>query len=174
VGVTEIRNNQMATKSGQRGRHVRTKLLLPILALGIAMAGTACLPASSGPPASRAGVIASMNADRSAHGLNGLGDDAQLDGVAQNWANYLASVGQIGHQDLYGLITSPSMVGWRRLTENIMSGPPSTTDGMVEGAWMSSPAHQANVLDPWVNRVGVGIAHDGAGRTYVVADFGSR
>jgi uncharacterized protein YkwD len=153
---------------------VRTKLLLPILALGIAVVGTACLPASSASTATPGGVIASINADRGARGLPGLAEDAQLDALAQHWAEQLAANGQLSHQDLYALVTSPYMGGWHRLTENVFEGGSPTTSGVVEGAWMGSAAHQANILDPGVNRVGVGVAHDGAGRTYAVADFGSR
>ena len=66
------------------------------------------------------------------------------------------------------------MSGWRRLSENLFMSSGGTTNAQVVNTWMGSPPHADNVLDGAVNSVGVGIAHDGAGRTYVVADFGLR
>jgi len=66
------------------------------------------------------------------------------------------------------------MAGWQRLTENLFDGGASSTNALVENMWMNSSGHRDNILDPNVNRVGVGVAHDGAGNTYVVADFGLR
>jgi uncharacterized protein YkwD len=154
---------------------VRAKLLIPILALGIAVAGTACLPPSGGgPPATPDGVVAAVNQDRAANGLSALAGDPQLTAMAQSWAEHMAATGALAHQDLGSIIGSPLMGSWRGLSENVFGGPPSASDATVENMWMGSALHQANILDPGMNHIGVGVAHDASGRTWVVADFGAR
>jgi uncharacterized protein YkwD len=153
---------------------MRFRLLLPVAALAVALAATACLPPRATSSADPAGVESLVNASRAANGLPALADDAQLDALAQNWAVQLAAAGHLAHQDLAAIINSPFMAGWGRLTENVFLGAGGSTNALVDNAWMASSGHRANILDPGVNRVGVGVAHDGAGNTYVVADFGLR
>jgi uncharacterized protein YkwD len=153
-------------------RSRRYRLLVPVVALLVALTAGACLGPDD--PGSPPGIAAQINAQRSARGMPGLGEDAQLDALAQDWANHLAAVGGLQHQDLGALLSWDVMAGWQRLTENLYMGSGGVTNGQVVNSWMGSSPHAANVLDGAVNRVGVGIAHDGAGRTYVVADFGLR
>jgi len=152
----------------------RSRLLLPMAALAVALVATACMPPGATATADPAGARSMINSSRADNGLPALADDAQLDGLAQAWADQLAAAGHLAHQDLYGVITSPWMAGWQRLTENLFDGGASSTNALVENMWMNSSGHRDNILDPNVNRVGVGVAHDGAGNTYVVADFGLR
>lgn len=46
---------------------------------------------------------------------------------------------------------------WTRLTENIAAG--YNTPTAVMAAWMASPGHRANILDPNVNEIGAGHVH---------------
>ena len=153
-------------------RSRRYRLLVPVVALLVALTAGACLGPDD--PGSPPGIASQINAQRAARGMPGLGEDAQLDALAQAWANHLAGVGGLQHQDLGALLSWGVMAGWSRLTENLFMGSGGVTNGQVVNTWMGSPPHAANVLDGAVDRVGVGIAHDGAGRTYVVADFGLR
>jgi uncharacterized protein YkwD len=140
---------------------VRTKFSIPILAIAMALATTACLPTTG--PAARAssqGLVSAINADRNAEGVGGLAEDGQLDLVAQSWADTLAATGQLAHQGLIGFTA-----------ENVFLGPGSATTGLVETTWMASPEHRMNILNPGFHHVGVGVAHDRWGRTFVVADF---
>ena len=66
------------------------------------------------------------------------------------------------------------MAGWGRLTENVFMGTGASSNALVNNLWMASSGHRANILDPGVNRVGIGVAHDASGNTFVVADFGLR
>ena len=154
---------------------MRTKFLTPILVVAIAVVGTACLPnAAADALASPSGMVAAINADRNANGLGALTEDAQLSVVAQNWANRLAASGRLDHQDMNALGNSPYMLSWQSLTENLFYDAGMTTNRLVETTWMTSTDHRSSNLDPGVNRVGVGVAHDSAGGTVVVADFGFR
>ncbi len=143
-------------------------------ALALAFAATACFPPDAGSPADHNGIIDMINANRAANGLPGLAGNPQLDYLAQNWAQQMAAADQLGHQNLAAVISSPYMAGWQRLTENVFEGAGSSTNAFVVGAWMGSSGHRANILDPGVNSVGVGVAHDRAGNTFGAADFGLR
>jgi uncharacterized protein YkwD len=159
-----------------RTRHTRRtrRIWFVGAALAVAIAATACLPPGATSHTDHDGMVSVINASRAANGLGAVSVDSQLDTMAQNWAQQLAANGQLSHQNLAAIIGSPYMAGWQRLTENLFQGSPSSTNAFVENAWMASSAHRANILDPNVNRVGVGVAHDGSGTTYVVADFGLR
>jgi uncharacterized protein YkwD len=148
-------------------------LLVTVATLLVALGATACLPTEPGDPVSRPGVIRQINAERGGRGVPALAEDAQLDALAQVWAERLAAAGGLGHQDLGALMSWPVMTGWRRLSENLFAGGGTVTNAQVVNTWMASGQHAANVLDGTVNRVGVGVAHSG-GTTYVVADFGLR
>jgi len=156
------------------GRRRGRRLWLLAAAVALTIAASACLPPGATSRADHDGVMSMINSSRSANGLPGVAADPQLDALAQHWSEVLAANGQLSHQDLQAIISSPLMAGWQRLTENVFMGGPSSTNALVENAWMASSGHRANILDPNVNRVGVGVAHDGAGNTYVVADFGLR
>jgi len=173
IGHRPTRRTGETRETGRR-RRLRTRLLLPVAALAVALAATACLPPASTATADSGGVESMINSSRADNGLPALADDAQLDALAQNWATQLAAAGHLAHQDLYAIITSPLMAGWGRLTENVFMGTGGSTNALVDNLWMASSSHRANILDPGVNRVGVGVAHDGSGNTYVVADFGLR
>lgn len=171
---TQTTRHRRDDQGSRRPRRRARRLWAIGAALAVAVAATACLPPGSNAPADHGGMLSMINASRSVNHLGALAEDAQLDSMAQNWAQQLAATRSLTHQNLAAIIVSPSMAGWQRLTENLFEGGGSSTNALVENAWMASPGHRANILDPNVNRVGVGVAHDGAGNTYVVADFGLR
>ena len=41
-------------------------------------------------------------------------------------------------------------------------------------AWMNSPEHRANILNPTYTEIGVAIAMDAAGRLFFTQEFGFR
>jgi len=110
-----------------------------------------------------------MNGDRSANGLGALCGNAQLAGIAQSWANWMAEHGSLSHQDLGAVLggTSFSTMG-----ENILDGPAGMSPGAMESAWMQSAPHRANILNGAFRAVGVGIATGPDGRVWVAVDFG--
>jgi uncharacterized protein YkwD len=114
-----------------------------------------------------------MNQDRAANGLAALTPDPQLASLAQSWADHLAAIGALDHQDLEGLRTT-SMTNWLSLGENILYGPANMSASDMENLWMSDAGHRDNILRPQMNYVGVGLARDSAGRVWAVVDFGRR
>jgi len=88
----------------------------------------------------RAQVVALMNQQRANHGLPPLASSSVLFEQAQQWSNHMASVGRMYHSG--------------HAPENVAMGYP-TALAVVE-AWMASPGHRANILDPSSTAVGVG------------------
>lgn len=114
-------------------------------------------------------MIGAHNADRAAAGLPGLCVNGQLSGFAQNWANQMASMQSLAHQNIGGLIGS---TGFSTMGENILVGPGTFSTAEMESAWMNSPSHRANILNGNFTQAGVGIAYSSDGRVWVCVDFG--
>jgi uncharacterized protein YkwD len=154
---------------------MRVKVMIPVLFVGLAVALSACIPPPSAVTgATPADVVNAINGDRAANGLGALTSDPQLEALAKAWANHLAAVGTLGHQDLEALRANPYMSTWLSLGENCLTGAASLSAGQIENVWMSDSGHRENILRPGMNAVGVGMTVDGAGQVWVVADFGRR
>jgi uncharacterized protein YkwD len=139
----------------------------------------ACAPrAGSGAASPGAGIggdtVVAMNHDRAANGLGGLAVDGQLTANAQSWADHLAATGALIHTDLGALLHRPDMAAWWTIGENLLESSDSLSGAAAEALWMASPQHRANILNPAFNHVGVAAARDGAGRLWLVAEFGAR
>jgi hypothetical protein len=133
-----------------------------------ALVGSAALAAPAF--ASPAGDLgAATNAARVSDGLPALALNAQLNAVAQAWANKLAAAGVLSHNPALRSQVSD----WSVLGENVgMAGDiPS-----VQAAFLASPPHRANILDPRYTQMGVGSATSiypscGCQVLWVVVDF---
>jgi uncharacterized protein YkwD len=126
-------------------------------------------PAASFCDGSGSGVIDAMNGDRRANGLAALCGNGQLQGIAQNWANWMAQNATLTHQDLSAVIGGTPFLA---MAENILVGPGGLSVGEMESAWMQSPSHRANILSGAYSAAGVGIAYSSDGRVWVAVDFG--
>ncbi len=60
--------------------------------------------------------------------------------------------------------------GWRAWAENIAFGQKTPSDAVE--AWMQSPGHRKNLLNPKYTELGTGLAIDATGRPYYVQVFG--
>ncbi len=58
---------------------------------------------------------------------------------------------------------------WSAYGENVAAGQRSGTE--VVSAWMNSPGHRANILNPAYTEIGVGYAVDSEGRPYYAQVF---
>ena len=105
-----------------------------------------------------------INADRVNHGLVGMSINETLMAKAQAWAEYLASIGNLQHSNLAEGVDP----GWWMLGENVGYGP--STDA-IQQAFMNSPGHRANILNPEFNWAGTGVAVAGNGTVYLVQVF---
>ena len=81
---------------------------------------------------------------------------------ARDWAAGMAAAGKIWHSTLSDGITAD----WKKLGENVGMG--GSVDGL-HAAFVASPGHYANLVDPNFGHVGVGIVM--SGKTIFVAEM---
>ena len=116
-------------------------------------------------------VMQATNQDRAQQGLGPLRWDPALARAAQRHAEIMLGRSALSHQ--YGgeadLETRVSQQGahFHVVAENLAVAPNPET---LEGEWMRSPLHRANILDPRLNAIGVGLVRQG-GNLWAVEDF---
>ena len=120
----------------------------------------------------RARVIMLTNKQRAGLGLGALQTDADLTRSAQNYVDHLAADGAFSHTDGSVLAERVVQAGYRYrfIGENLGMGQASA--GTIVTAWMQSPDHRANMLDPRFTQMGVGVAKRTDGRLIWCIDFG--
>jgi hypothetical protein len=111
-----------------------------------------------------ADLAAMTNADRAAAGLRALATANDLQTLAQSRANEQARNGALQHTTNLG----SKVTGWKRLGENVGRGP-NLRD--IETAFMASPSHRENILEPDFTQFGVGVTWDGKQYFYVAVIF---
>lgn len=116
-------------------------------------------------PGTEAAFVTAINGLRASKGLNPLQVSGDLVGVARRWTDQMVAAGQISHNPNLGAVV-PS--GWRKLGENVGVG--HDVSGLMQ-AFIASPAHYANLVDPAWTHVGVGVSVAGDGRTYTTHNF---
>lgn len=122
---------------------------------GISCAFAADQSLISAAPSESAGFVAAINNLRMSQGLNPLTVDANITGIAQDWANSMALADGISHRaDLRAGVTG----NWSTLGENVGVGP--SVDSLMQ-AFIASPGHYKNLVDPRFTHVGVGTVRVG-------------
>jgi uncharacterized protein YkwD len=121
--------------------------------------------APSSDPGIESQFVGRINSLRASKGLRQLQVSGELVGVARSWTDHMVSQGQISHNPNLG-----SQVGgaWTKLGENVGVG--HDVDGLMQ-AFINSPAHYANLVDPAWTHVGVGVSHAPDGRIYTTHNF---
>ena len=103
------------------------------------------------PSADEAQFVALLNQTRASVGVAPLIVDAQLTTLARQHAQTMADAGKIFHANpISAGVTAP----WIKLGENVGTGPSVPP---VMNAFIASPAHYANIVDPAFTYVGVGV-----------------
>lgn len=129
------------------------------------------------PESPRAGSVAEQylfsaaNAERAQRGLQPLRWDETLHRAAQRHAGEMAARESISHQ----YPGEPDLANRGRaagakftvIAENVAE---AWSAPEIHDAWMRSPDHRANLLDPRVNSVGISVMRRG-GQLYAVEDF---
>ncbi len=116
-------------------------------------------------PGTESQFIDRINSLRTSKGLRPLQPSGELTGVARSWTDRMVSKGQISHNPNLGSQVSG---GWTKLGENVGVG--YDVAGLME-AFINSPAHYRNLVDPAWTHVGVGVTFGGDGRTYTTHNF---
>ena len=101
-------------------------------------------------------IVERTNAQRARHGLPPLSVDNRLLGSARRHAAWMTNARSMTHT------TQP--VG-----ENIAMGQHSSSEVLT--AWMNSPGHRANILNPGYRRIGVAAYRTPEGTVYWCQQF---
>ena len=130
-------------------------LILSLIAVTVTAVGADPVGAQGYDGGAEAEFVASINQLRTSKGLNALTVDSQLVASSRIWADQMKASGSISHApDLSIGVTQ----GWQKLGENVGVGP--TVSALMD-AFIASPGHYANLVDPVYTRVGIGVVWDG-------------
>ncbi len=121
-----------------------------------------------------ASIFKAVNEERLSHGRMPLTPSKALVDAAQAKADHMARLHYFAHS--YGNISLRTFLKkqsyrYRVAGENLAKSYDSTESLM--DAWLLSPTHRANILDPDFKETGIGIARDG-NNLLIVQYFGTR
>lgn len=129
-------------------------------------------PAPSGVTADEQRAFELLNADRIANGLKPLKLNRSIVAVAEAHAQDMINRNFFAHQNPDGLSPFDRMrragISFGYAGENLAIN--SSVDG-AERAFMNSPGHRANILNPNYTEVGIGIRYSPKGSLYLVQNF---
>jgi hypothetical protein len=147
---------------------MRTQLIVLLMLLSVGVARSQQMPNNQ-----QQKLLDLTNKARSDQGLQPLHWDAALAAAAQTHAQRMFDQHSLSHQlpGEPGLQDRTAQAGahFREIAENIAMG--NGAEG-VQKEWMNSPAHRANILDPKLTNIGIGVVEH-AGYWYAVVDFDS-
>lgn len=132
--------------------------------------GTTGAEDPAGLTALESAILEETNRRRGNHGLTPLEPSSCATAFAGEHSAWMAQSDDLAHADLADLQARCGVPG---VAENIaaMSGSSLDAQSVVQ-AWMDSPGHRANILDPDLTHLGVGVVHDAdSGRWYATQDF---
>lgn len=120
-------------------------------------------------------LVADVNAERAKHGLPALDRDDTLDRFAYAKASEMAARSYFGHTDPNGITFQDRLKTWHWPTtyagENIAF---DWDEPHAHNAFMNSPPHAQNVLDPGEHKIGVAVVTVGRHETFFVEDFSAQ
>ena len=122
-------------------------------------------PAAAADASTEALFVTRLNEIRSQHGAGPLQMYGELQGIARGWADHMAAAGAISHNPSFSGQVSAN---WSKLGENVGVG--ASVDQLV-AAFVKSPAHYQNIIDPAFTYIGVGVTYGADGRMYTTHDF---
>ena len=112
-------------------------------------------PAHADTVSDEAAFVAKINELRASKGLAPLQVNANLVAKARLWSAGMAAAGKIWHSSLSEGVTE----NWKKLGENVGMG--GSVDGLHR-AFVNSPHHYENLVDPAFGHVGIGIVMNGS------------
>jgi len=156
---------------------------LPATAAAAGCANANADPNTISLKAARKATLCLLNQQRRAHGLRPFRDNRDLNRASQRHARDMARNHYFAHGNFVQRIQAAHYLrGIRAWTvgENIAWGDYSyATPASIVDAWMHSPPHRENILNPSFHEIGVGVARGAPvsgladGATYAT-DFGDR
>lgn len=114
-----------------------------------------------------------VNAERKKAGLSGLAENAPLMKTATVKSEDMAKNNYFSHTSpTYGSpfdLMKKFGISYRAAGENIAMG--QETPEQVMKAWMNSPGHRENILNPSFTKIGVGVAKNSENQYYWTQHF---
>jgi uncharacterized protein YkwD len=123
-------------------------------------------------------IVALVNQVRRENGLGTLAYNSLLGAAAQGYADFLAAHDVLNHtadgRTLDARAEAAGYTTWVALGENLAGG--YTTFEEAVDAWLASPGHRANILNPGFTETGAGCAWNAnsAHGWFFVQEFGTR
>jgi uncharacterized protein YkwD len=129
-------------------------------------------PSPSGVAADEQKALALLNADRAAQGLPPVRLNAKLAALAGDYAQDMINRNFFAHNNPEGQTPFDRMrergISFGYAGENLAI---NTSVAGAEQAFMNSPGHRANILNPRYTQVGIGVRYSRSGSVYVVQEF---
>ncbi|HZY61751.1 MAG TPA: CAP domain-containing protein [Edaphobacter sp.] len=145
---------------------------LGVVLLGFLMVASAAAKAQTDASPEERALLQMANQFRAQHGIAPLAWNSALARAARIHAKRMVSEGSIEHQypGEPDLITRAAQAGahFTAVAENLAGR--GRAAAQLQYVWMNSPTHRANLLDPKMNVVGIGVIKSG-GLLYAVEDF---
>jgi uncharacterized protein YkwD len=114
-------------------------------------------------------IFNATNRRREAHDLTPLGASPCATGFAEQHSAWMVENTTLAHADLADLRRRCAAAG---AAENVAFFSGGDLDPATAlKAWMGSPGHRANILDPDLTHLGVGVGRTPAGAWYLTQDF---
>jgi hypothetical protein len=146
------------------------------LLVGLLVLGSATADARTAAPAApaiatvrsagdEAAFVGRINSMRASMGLSQLQVSGDLTAVARGWTSQMAAAGAISHN---GALGSQVPGNWQKLGENVGVG--YDVPGLMQ-AFVDSPNHYRNLVDPAWTHVGVGVVAAADGRMWTTHTF---
>ena len=150
----------------QIARAFTSAALAVMLTAGLLVVGSHAAGAAS--PADEATFVSKINALRASKGLAALTPDAALAATACTWNDQMIAAGTISHDPNLAAEIASVSPDWRKGGENVGMG--GTVDSLFD-AFVASPGHYANLVDPQYTRVGVCVGRDASGKLFTTHRF---
>ena len=123
------------------------------------------MPAHAADAGAESAFVSRINSLRESKGLAPVELDSELVGVARRWTDRMVDAGQISHNPN---LANDVQENWIKLGENVGVG--ADVDQLMQ-AFINSPTHYRNLVDPDFRYVGVGVSYSDNGRMYTTHDF---
>ena len=136
-----------------------TSAVAAAIVLIFVLFGANAAPASAADAGAEADFVAALNSVRANNGLPPLAVYGELVGVGRGWADHMAAAGAISHNPNLSQVSA----NWTLLGENVGVG---NDVGQLMAAFVASPGHLHNILEPRFDHVGVGVTWGADGRMY--------
>ena len=150
----------------------RRRTIRSVIAGLLGGAALVALPLTQSAQASPSGtyensVYTNTNVQRAKYDRVALNGSRCLDTYAEHQAKAMATQRRLYHQNLSPILSACNL---STVGENVAYG--YSSGQAVVAAWMRSPGHRANILEPKYRLIAVGAYQDSSGRWYVSQVFG--